>query len=69
MQMMLRKGDWKWSPAAWRYKQWGGMYSRPNSKGEETRLYVNIGAGEVGMPTRGVSAYPEITLFTLHHEN
>lgn len=69
MQMMLRKGDWKWSPATWRYKQWGGMYSRPNRNGEETRLYVNIGAGEVGMPTRLVSAYPEITLFTLHHED
>lgn len=69
MQMMLRNGDWKWSPAKWRYEQWGGIYSRPNLSGEETRLYVNIGAGEVGMPARLVSAYPEITLISLHHED
>ena len=29
-------------------------------------LYVNIGSGEVGMPSRIGSAYPEITEIILH---
>lgn len=68
MQMMLKAGDWKWSPAKFRYEHWGGMYERLNNNGQKTRLYVNIGAGEVGMPSRLLGAYPEITLFTLHNE-
>lgn len=50
------------SPAAWRYKTWGGMYG---DEGNAHRLYVNIGLGEVGFPAR-FGATPEITLFTLH---
>lgn len=49
------------SPASMRYATWGGMY------GDETgrhALYVNIGAGTVGMPMR-LGATPEITLITL----
>ncbi len=68
MQMMLKFGNWVWSPAKYRYEQWGGMYDRLNDHGEQTKLYVNIGAGEVGMPSRLFAAYPEITLITLHHE-
>lgn len=68
MQMMMELGDWKWSPARYRYEQWGGMYERLNDLGQTTKLYVNIGAGEVGMPARLFSAYPEITLFTLRHQ-
>lgn len=49
-----------WSPAMWRYPTWGGMYA----DGHGQRLYVNIGAGEVAIPTR-IGATPEITLFTL----
>lgn len=49
-----------WSPAIWRYRNWGGLYS--DSTGQQ--LYVNIGAGTVGMPFR-IGATPEITLFTL----
>lgn len=49
-----------WSPAVFRYKNWGGMYA--DSLGQ--KLYVNIGAGEVGFPAR-IGAEPEITLFTL----
>ncbi len=49
-----------WSPAAWRYDRWGGLYA--DSLGRH--LYVNIGAGEVGMPAR-IGATPEITLITL----
>ncbi len=49
------------SPAAMRYDTWGGMYADPEGK---RKLYVNIGAGEVGVPMR-VGATPEITLHTL----
>lgn len=65
MQGMIKIGGWKWSPAKYRYKQWGGKFTRKNSDGEETTLYVNTGAGEVGIPARFLSAYPEITLITL----
>ncbi len=51
------------SPAAFRYDKWGGLYS--DSKGQY--LYVNIGAGAVGLPYR-IGATPEITLFTLKKE-
>lgn len=68
MQMMLKIGNWVWSPAEVRYPLWGGMYERLNDNGLNTKLYVNVGAGEVGMPSRLLSAYPEITLFTLRHE-
>lgn len=47
------------SPAVWRYPHWGGMYEDNDGH----RLYVNIGAGEVGIPTR-IGATPELTLFT-----
>ena len=49
------------SPAAWRYHTWGGLYS--DSTGRR-HLYVNIGAGTVGIPMR-MGATPEITLITL----
>lgn len=65
MQLMFSIGDWRWSPAKYRYEQWGGLYSRPNANGVPTHIYVNIGAGEVGVPFR-LGADPEITLFTLH---
>lgn len=48
------------SPAVFRYPTWGGMYA----DGDGHILYVNIGTGEVGIPTR-IGATPEITLFTL----
>lgn len=48
------------SPAALRYKYWDGLHS--DSAGRQ--LYVNIGAGEVGMPAR-IGATPELTVFTL----
>lgn len=51
----------EWSPAAWRYKQWGGLYHDADST---HALYVNIGAGTVGFPAR-IGATPEITLLTL----
>lgn len=51
------------SPAAWRYKTWGGLYS--DTQGQ--KLYVNRGAGEVGFPAR-IGATPEISVFTLKSE-
>ena len=68
MQMMMRIGKLKWSPAKYRYEQWGGSYSRENDNGEITHLYVNTGTGAVGMPARLFSAYPEVTLITLKKE-
>lgn len=64
MQMTVGAGKYRWSPAAWRYDQWGGMYSDKSSNGVPVNLYVNIGAGEVGIPAR-FGATPEVTLFTL----
>ena len=58
-QMMLKLGDWRWSPACLRYPEWGGEYS----EGKQ-RLYVNIGTGMVGPPMR-IGATPEITVITL----
>ncbi len=49
------------SPAAFRYKNWGGLYNSPDGK---RPLYVNIGAGTVGVPMR-IGATPEITIFNL----
>lgn len=51
----------KISPAALRYKHWGGTYDSPDSK---RPLYVNIGVGTVGVPMR-IGATPEVTVFTL----
>ncbi|MBR1543495.1 MAG: metallophosphoesterase [Muribaculaceae bacterium] len=59
MQTMINFFGHKWSPAAWKYKEWGGMY-REGSQG----LYVNIGLGMVGIPAR-IGATPEITVITL----
>lgn len=49
------------SPAALRYETWGGLYDSPDGR---RPLYVNIGAGTVGVPMR-VGATPEVTVFTL----
>lgn len=50
------------SPAAWRYDTWGGLYK--NGSGNKY-LYVNIGVGTVGIPTR-IGATPEVSIITLH---
>jgi predicted MPP superfamily phosphohydrolase len=47
------------SPAVWRYHEWGGLYT----EGLQS-LYVNTGLGTVGFPIR-VGLNPEITLLTL----
>lgn len=52
------------SPAVFKYPTWGGLYS---DNTHTHKLYVNIGAGTVGLPMR-FGATPEITLFTLRRE-
>ena len=66
MQIVFRIFGYEWSPSKWRYPQWKGLYERENQNGDTTRLYVNIGCGEVGIPARFGVAYPEITELTLH---
>ena len=68
MLFVLQFGDWKWSPAVWKYKEWGGLYTKENPEGKELKLYVNIGLGEVALPFR-LGATPEVTLITLKKEN
>ena len=58
-QILLKLGDWQWSPACLRYPEWGGAYREGNQQ-----LYVNIGTGMVGPPMR-IGATPEITVITL----
>ena len=65
MQIMAKFGKFQWSPASFRYPDWGGLYTTVAKDGTPMNLYVNIGAGEVGFPARLWSAYPEITVFTL----
>lgn len=50
-----------WSPAEWRYDNWGGLYYDLSSR---HKLYVNIGLGTVALPAR-IGATPEITVLTL----
>lgn len=49
------------SPAALRYRTWGGLYADTDAT---HLLYVNIGLGTVGFPSR-IGATPELTIFTL----
>lgn len=81
MQMSFDAFGTRWSPSALRYKTWGGFYTvdkngniedfgNPSENSidrdiDSPSIYVNIGAGEVGMPYRLGSSTPEITLITL----
>lgn len=71
----------RWSVSALKYTTWGGFYTsdsegdiidlgNPSDNNiirdlDKPSLYVNIGAGEVGMPFRLGSCTPEITVITL----
>jgi len=59
MQFGIEVGEFRWSPSAWTYKQWAGLYSENGQY-----LYVNRGLGFTGFPGR-VGIRPEITLLTL----
>lgn len=61
MQIEIDLFGHRFSPSAWRYKEWGGMYEHNGQL-----LYVNIGIGCVGFPARLFSARPEVTILTLH---
>lgn len=62
MQFVFNMFGQRWSPASWRYPEWGGLYS----EGEQ-KLYVNTGLGMAGPPFR-IGILPEITLITLHRK-
>lgn len=64
MQFILGFGNYRWSPAKYKYTTWAGDYHTNAKDGTQMTLYVNIGAGEVGLPYR-INAAPEITLITL----
>ena len=66
MQILFQLGPLKWTPSQYKYDLWGGLYNR--MKGDEKlNIYVNIGAGEVGLPMR-IGATPEITSIILRRE-
>lgn len=62
MQFLISFFGNSWSPAKWKYAEWGGLYHEKNQA-----LYVNIGLGMVGFPAR-IGATPEITVITLRSE-
>lgn len=59
MQMKLRVGRWRWSPAAWLYDRWSGRYDEQGQV-----LYINDGIGCALLPMR-IGARPEITVLEL----
>lgn len=62
MQMALKLGSERYSPAVLKYKNWGGLYEL-NGK----QIYVNEGIGYVLYPMR-FGAGPEITVLTLKRD-
>ncbi len=59
MQFVINLMGLRWSPASWRYSEWGGLYRQGTQM-----LYVNTGLGMVGPPMR-VGVPPEVTVITL----
>jgi len=55
--------NFRWSPAQYMYKHWGGLYSNPATDNPQY-LYVNRGLGMVGYPGR-IGILPEITVLEL----
>ncbi|QCK16060.1 metallophosphoesterase [Mangrovivirga cuniculi] len=58
-QMGIEIGDFRWSPAQYRYKQWADLYENNGQY-----LYVNRGYGYIGYPGR-IGMPPEITIIEL----
>lgn len=58
-QMGVENRWFRWSPAQYLYKRWGGLYRQ-----KEQYLYVNRGYGCIGYPGR-IGIPPEITIVTL----
>lgn len=59
MQIGIITRKYRWSPAAYYYPRWNGLYSEGNQY-----LYVNRGLGVLGIPFR-LGMPPEITIITL----
>jgi predicted MPP superfamily phosphohydrolase len=57
MQLGIKLGNRRYSPASFRYPRWGGLYREGRQY-----LYVNRGLGFIGYPGR-VGMPPEITVF------
>lgn len=64
MQMRIRTPWADYSPSALIYPEWQGLHEHHRSDGSKSKLYINIGCGEVGFPAR-IGAAPEITVITL----
>lgn len=60
MQFGIKLGNYRWSPASFRYPRWAGLY-----KEGQQYLYVNRGFGYIGYPGR-VGMPPEITVIELY---
>jgi predicted MPP superfamily phosphohydrolase len=58
-QLGLSFGNFNWSPAQYRFKQWAGLYREGNQY-----IYVNRGFGCVGYPGR-IGMPPELTIIEL----
>lgn len=59
MQFGIEIGSWQFSPVAFKYKEWGGLYEQ-----DQQALYVNRGTGYIGFPGR-MGIRPEITKLIL----
>jgi predicted MPP superfamily phosphohydrolase len=60
-QFGIERGNFKWSPAQYIYRQWAGLY---HTTDKSQYLYVNRGIGHIGYPGR-IGILPEITLLEL----
>jgi predicted MPP superfamily phosphohydrolase len=58
-QCGVEVGDFRWSPAQYRFAQWADLYQQG-----EQYLYVNRGFGCIGYPGR-IGMPPELTVVTL----
>jgi uncharacterized protein len=58
-QLGVNIGNYSWSPAKYRFKQWAGLYKEGNQF-----LYVNRGFGCIGYPGR-IGMPPELTIIEL----
>lgn len=63
MQLGIYTKKFKWSPAAFFYPRWNGLYKSGNQY-----LIVNRGLGVLGMPFR-ICMPPEITVITLRKDH
>src|SRR5690606_21072293 len=62
-QMGIEIPGFRWSPAQYLYKQWGGLYEKAGKY-----IYVNRGLGFIGYPGR-LGIRPEITVIELTNKN